>query len=234
MTDDPPKDPPLQPDDVPPDVAQVLDEIDFVGPPRILGNLGRTDLSATYNRDLTEADIQALNGPRGANLPRTIQKLRSSHHALARCLASGMKASQAAQVSGYTQNRISILQDDPTFAALVAEYRAEAKEIFADLNERMNNLSLDAIEELHERLLEAPEAFSIAMLLDVVKAFADRTGHGPGQEVKLTVAPSLIDRPPKETYEEWQARRARELTPEDPEGASDSLLGLVPTTRTPN
>jgi hypothetical protein len=52
------------------------------------------------------------------------------------------------------------------------------------------------------------------MLLDVVKAFADRTGHGPGQEVKLTVSPAMIDRPPKETYEEWTRRRARELEPE--------------------
>lgn len=217
-----------------PDPGDLLDELDFVGPPRLLGNLVRPEISAEIGRDLTAADMEALNGPRGAALPRSIQRLRSSHHALARCLASGMKAVQAAQVTGYTQNRISLLQADPAFQALLADYRQEAKDIFADLNERMNNLSLDAIEELHERLIDAPEAFSIGMLLDVVKAFADRTGHGPGQEVKLTVAPSLIDRPPKETYEEWKSRRARELDPEDSAGSSDSLLGLVPTTRTPN
>src|SRR5215203_602971 len=213
--------------------GDLLAELDFVGPPRLLGNLGRPDITADYSRDLTQADLQALEGPRGANLPRSIQRIRSSHHALARCLASGMKASQASLITGYTQNRICILQADPTFIALVQDYRNEAKDIFADLNERMTNLSLDTIEELHERLHDAPEAFSIGMLLDVVKAFADRTGHGPGQEVKLTVAPSMIDRPPKETYEEWQARRARELSPGDQE-VTVGLSSLVPTTRTPN
>jgi hypothetical protein len=219
--DNPTADDPIEPG--------LLEELDF-GPPRIQGNLPRP-ATATYVRDLTQADMAALSAPRGV-LPRQIQRIRSSHHSLARCLAAGMKATHAAQITGYTANRISILQDDPAFKALLEDYRAEAKEIFADLNERMNNVSLDAIEELHERLLDAPEAFSIAMLLDVVKAFADRTGHGPGQEVKLTVSPSMIDRPPKETYEEWQARRARELgsTPDE----SDQLSSLEPPTRATN
>lgn len=203
-----------------PEIGEIVDSIEFEGPPRLLGNLTRS-LSATYVRDLTAADIDLLNGPRGAALPRQIQKIRSSHHSLARCLASGMKPHQAAEITGYTQNRICLLQQDPAFQALLAEYREEAREIFADLNQRMNNLSLDAIEELQERLNDAPEAFSIAMLLDVVKAFADRTGHGPNSEVKLTVAQATIDRPPKESYEEWKARRARELgaDPDTPTGA---------------
>ena len=117
----------------------LLDELDFR--PRILGNVPKPDVSATYVRDLTEADMAALNGPRGSSPPRLVQKMRSSHHALARCLASGMKAVQASAVTGYTQNRISILQQDPTFQALVTDYRVEAKEIFADLTERMTNLS---------------------------------------------------------------------------------------------
>lgn len=212
-------------------VEELLDELDFR--PRIFGNVPKRDVSATYVRDLTEADMAALNGPRGSSPPRLVQKMRSSHHALARCLASGMKAVQAAAVTGYTQNRISILQQDPTFQALVTDYRQEAKDIFADLTERMTNLSLDAIEELHERLADAPEAFSIGMLLDVVKAFADRTGHGPGQEVKLTVSPSMIDRPPTENYEEWQARRARELTP-DNDTITDRLSSMEPPTGSTN
>ena len=222
MADDPPH-PGQRPD--PSDIDEVVDELEFVGPPRLLGNLGRPDITGEYGRDLTAADLQALNGPRGAALPRSIQKLRSSHHALARCLASGMKASQASLITGYTQNRISILQADPTFQALLADYRAEAKDILADLTERMSNLSLDAIEELHERLIDAPETFSIPLLLDVVKTTADRTGHGPGQEIKLNVSNSMIDRPPTETYEEFQARRLRELgpTPSDPEAKPETI-----------
>jgi ATP sulfurylase len=138
-----------------------------------------------------------------------------------------MKQSQAALVTGYSANRISILLDDPAFSALVEDYRTEAKAAFADLAERMNNMSLDAIELLQERLHDNPEIFSIPMLLDVVKAFADRTGHGPGQEVHLKMDQNFIDRPPRENFDEWKERRARELG----EGDGDSL---VPATRTTN
>jgi hypothetical protein len=215
MADDPPdRDPP-----------SLLGELDLGGAghgPRLLGNLSR-EITAIPVRDLTQADIAALNGPRGAALPRSIQRLRSSHHSLARCLASGMKASQAAAITGYTQNRISLLQLDPTFNALVSDYRAESRDIIADLAERMTNLSLDAIEELQDRLSESPESFSINTLLDVVKATADRTGHGPNQDVTLKMHPTTIDRPPQETYEEWQARRIKELEPPEPIPPTEKL-----------
>jgi len=100
---------------------------------------------------------------------------------------------------------------DPAFMSLVADYKNEAKSVFADLAERMSDMSLDAIEILHERLQANPETFTIPVLVDVVKAFADRTGHGPGQEVHLKVDRDFIDRPPRESAEEWKARRAEEL-----------------------
>jgi hypothetical protein len=166
---------------------------------------------AEYSRDLTKADIAALSANRGIK-PKSLVRIHASHHSLARCLASGMKQSQAALVTGYAQGRISILMADPAFQALVEDYKAEAKSIFADLAERMNDMSLDAIELLQERLNDSPESFSIPVLLDVVKTFADRTGHGPGQEVTLKVDRDLIDRPPRETFDEWEARRVKELT----------------------
>lgn len=229
MTDDSdPRDKPLAPapQDPGPNPGNLVGELNDLGPPRLLGNVPRP-MSATYVRDLTEADIAALNGPRGAGAVRPLQKLRSSHHALARCLAAGMSLTHAAQVAGYTTNRASLLQRDPLFQSLISEYRDQAKEVMADLTERMINLSLDAIEELQERLNDAPEDFSVATLLDVVKALADRTGHGPNSELKVTVAGATVDRPPRETYEEWQARRAKELGP-------DPLASMEPATRTPN
>jgi hypothetical protein len=209
-----------------PEADALIDELDF-SPPRLLGAVPR-ETEGYFVRDLTKADLQALDAPRGT-LPKAIQRIRASHHSLARCLASGIKPVQAALVTGYSQTRISLLLRDPTFAGLVEDYKREAREIFADLNERMVNLSLDAIEELQDRLADAPEGFSTGMLLDMVKACADRTGHGPGQEVKLSVSPSMIDRPPKESYEEWQKRRARELGAD-----SDIEISLGTSTRTTN
>lgn len=167
---------------------------------------------AAYERDITQADLAAMSLPRGTSA-RPLQRIHASHHSLARCLAAGMKMTQAALVTGYSQVRIYGLQADPAFQSLVEDYRSEAKSIFADLAERMNDLSLDAIELLQERLHENPEGFTVPVLLDLVKTFADRTGHGPGQEVHLKVDASFIDRPPRESYEEWQERRAKELAP---------------------
>lgn len=163
-----------------------------------------------YERDLTVPDLEALKLPRGT-VPRTLVRIHASHHSLARCLATGMKPNQAALVTGYSPERISALARDPAFGALVADYSAEAKSIFADLAERMNDMSLDAIEILQERLNDSPETFTVPVLLDIVKAFADRTGHGPGQEVHIKMDKDFVDRPPRETFEEWSERRSKEL-----------------------
>src|SRR5262245_44687461 len=206
------------------DIGPKAPRSDNVVQPRIRGSRP-VELHISYERDLTEADIAALSQPRGVR-PKSLVRIHASHHSLARCLATGMRPQQAALVTGYSPGRISQLQNDPSFNDLVAEYRSEAKSIFADLAERMNDLSLDAIEHLQERLHESPETFTVDMLLDMVKAFADRTGHGPNQEVTLKVDRDFIDRPPRETFDEWQERRTREI-----EGPPDSLGS---TTRTTN
>lgn len=194
-----------------PDPGKILDELDLVLRPA----RGRPpkEFFATYTRDLSAADLAALSLPR-STAPRSLVRIHASHHSLARCLAAGMKPAQAGLVTGYSASRMSILQNDPAFRALVADYQTEAKSVFADLAERMNDLSLDAIEILQERLHEAPEGFTIPVLLDLVKTFADRTGHGPGQDVNVKMSLDLIDRPPRENFEEWKARREKELEPE--------------------
>lgn len=191
--------------------ADDLETVEEIPEVRLKGWVRSGPVTAEYTRDLTVADLHALEQPRGTVAP-TLKRLHASHHALAKCLASGMKAEQASLVTGYSVQRVSTLLCDRSFKELVAGYRLEAKEIFADLAERMQNMSLDAIEVLQERLHEKPEDFSVGMLLDVIKGFADRTGFGPNQDVRLTVQSNdLIDRPPRETHEEWEKRRLREL-----------------------
>lgn len=203
------------------DKGDLVAELDLGGEkPARSDTLERPQISATpskechvaFERDLTQADLAALALPRGTR-PKSLVRIHASHHSLARCLAAGMKPQQASLVTGYSPGRISVLQNDPAFTALVADYRSEAKSVFADLAERMSDISLDAIELLHERMQENPEQLTIPLLLDIIRSFADRTGHGPGQEVHLKMTPDLIDRPPRESYEEWQERRTRELEP---------------------
>ena len=152
----------------------------------------------------------ALELPRGGQ-PKSLQRIHASHHALAKCIASGIKDNQAALVTGYSTSRIGLLKKDPVFQALVADYCAEARTWSASLAERMVGLSLDAMELLQERLHSKPDDISVPVLLDIIRAFADRTGHGPGQQISVTVDQNLIDRPPRESFEEWEERRGREL-----------------------
>lgn len=187
----------------------LLAELDL-GPAPEVGKALRLEFHIQYIRDLTEPDMEALKLPRGTK-PQSLVRIHSSHHALARCLAMGMRPSEAALVTGYTANRISALQNDDLFLSLIEEYKGEIREVTADLAFRMANLSFDAIEILHQRLHDNPDEFSINQLLELVKSMADRTGHGPGQEIHHKLSMDMIDRPPRESFEDWQERRTLEL-----------------------
>jgi len=201
---------------------ELIADLAYLDPPK-LGP--KQTLHVKYVRDLGAADLEAPQ--EGTVKPPLLTRIHASHHALARCLAAGMKPSQAALVTGYCSSRISILQNDPAFIALVADYQLETKAAFADMAERMSGISLDALEIIQERLLDAPESFTLPVLLDLVRTFADRTGHGPNQEVRLRVETDPIDRPPRETFDQWSARRAAELN-DTATGEAPSIMGEAP------
>ena len=162
-------------------------------------NLNRTrgraaqPIMAVQTRELIPADLALLATEKGVTAP-TVKKLRDSHHALARALAAGCTPAQAQIITGYSGSRISILQADPAFAELVAHYRGLETDLHADMIERMKTLGLDSLEELRERLDDAPEDFSPGMLLEIVKTMADRTGAGPASKsTNVTVAVNYAD-----------------------------------------
>jgi hypothetical protein len=209
----------MTPDDteIEADLSALVDTLD-IGVPglRTVGRPAKT-FHVEYVRDLTTTDMMALNLPRGVAPVQTIARIRASHHSLARCIATGMKHSQAGLVTGYNPSTISNLLNDTAFQALVEDYRMEAKSVMADLSERMSDLSLDAIELLQEKLHDRPQEFTVSTLLDLITKFADRTGHGPNQEVNLKVSGDFIDRPPRESFEDWERRRSKELAPDPSE-----------------
>ena len=133
-------------------------------------------------RELTAVDLTLLGLDRGVKAP-TLKRLRDSHHSIARLMAQGLRNTDIAAITGYSQSRLSILKGDPAFEELVAFYTKNAEAIkdaaFAGVQEKLAAVNHEAIEELHERLLDQPEAINTDQLLDIVKATSDRTGHGP-------------------------------------------------------
>jgi hypothetical protein len=147
-------------------------------------------VTATPVREVTPQDLASLDAVAGRGTP-SLSRIRDSHHALARILALGHTNTEAAAITGYTPNRISVLRTDPAFQDLMAHYRSRADEQFADLGGRMKAVSLDVLAELHERILEHPEEFSPRDLTDAFKTVADRTGYGASTKSETKVAVSF-------------------------------------------
>lgn len=138
----------------------------------------RKEITVVGTRPLREDDLALLNTEKGSVAP-PLKRLSDRHHSLARAIASGMKPGEAGIVYGYSASRVSILCADPSFKELVRFYSEKKDVEFAEMHERLAGLSVDALEELRQRLEENPEEFSNGLLLDMVTKLADRTGHGP-------------------------------------------------------
>lgn len=153
-------------------------------------------LSAVEVRELDGTDIALLQEEKGSKAP-ALKRLSERHHALARCLSSGMSERDAAITCGYVISRVSILKADPAFQELLEFYRADVNSKYLDMHGVLAGLSLDAAMELRERLeLDAQaddKTMSVGQLIELTKLGADRTGFGP-QSSQVNVNIDLADR----------------------------------------
>lgn len=179
---------------------------------RISGRASKP-MSAVQVRELDEVDMALLGEEKGTSAP-PLKRLSERHHALARCLASGMSEGDAAITCGYVASRVSILKADPAFIELLAFYKHDVNSKYLDMHGVLAGLSLDAAMELRGRLEEDMEAeekkISVGQLVELTKLGADRTGFGP-QSSQLNVNVDLAGR--------LQAARERvalrRITPEE-------------------
>jgi hypothetical protein len=170
-------------------------------------------------RELTQDDLARLDEPRpSAKPPAVIKRLHERHHALARFVAAGLTNWEASALTGYEPSRISILRNDPTFRNLVSFYGEKKDALIADMHLRLSGLSVDAIDELRNRLEEKPEEFTNGQLLDMVKAGADRSGHGPST-TNVQVNVGLAQRMDNARRRVEAIPRTIDITPEKEEAA---------------
>lgn len=155
-------------------------------------------------RELDEEDLPAILAPKphGATTP-ALQDLREHHHLLARLLAEGKTQADAAAIMGYSQSRVSILLDDPTFAELLAYYKQQVHENYLGVHERLGLVTGLAVDELRTRLEENPSGFSRKELLDVIETAGDRSvapskgvqGGSPAPASAPTLIVQFVDSP---------------------------------------
>lgn len=155
------------------------------------GRAGKA-IDAEVVRELTQSDLALLATERGIQ-PSSLQRITNRHHALARCLASGMSATEAGLCTGYTGSRISVLRGDPAFEELIAFYKSAKDLPVQDLNDKLVAVAADSAALLLERMELEPDKFSNGELQDQLKLGADRTGHGP-KSTNVNVNVNLGDR----------------------------------------
>lgn len=149
------------------------------------------DLAPRVLRVLSEADRALFGAPLKVS---KLKRISDRHHALARLIASGKKPIEAAAMTGYTPQTVSVLKGDPAFAELVAFYREDAEREYVKLHDVIAGLSLDAFLELRRRVEDEVEKLSVNQLMEIAKLSADRSGHGPSSSQQINVNVGLADR----------------------------------------
>lgn len=148
---------------------ELFDE--FVMPQAQGGRKKHVPLQVT-TRELSREDLEALvegSTPAEPQVHGTLLKIRNQHHQLARHIASGTDMIEVAHITGYTPAYISVLKADPAFQELLTYYEQQAEAKFVDTVERAASLGIQALEELQERLTEAPESFKHRELMEVAQ-----------------------------------------------------------------
>ena len=142
-------------------------------------------LVLSINRQLQPEDLASL--ALTPKRPPSLKRLRDSHHALARVLASGMSVTDASRITGFDTGTIYNFNEDPAFQELLAFYAENNEVEQANLRERMLLTALDVSAEIRERLHNDPDSFSNSDMRQLLVNLADRVGHGPSSTVHQTV-----------------------------------------------
>ncbi len=128
-------------------------------------------------RPLTEADLSHL---RERSVQQPIQKMRDSHHRVARLLASGIyKDYEVAAICGYSLAMIGILKRDPAVAELIAHYRALSYNEDADVISEAKARSLRIMAKYDRKLedmIDEDEPMSVQQVLAVSADRHNRVG----------------------------------------------------------
>ena len=136
--------------------------------------------------ELAVADLARLH--EGSRQVSSIQRIRASHHRIARLTARYMNAKQIAAYVGMSPERVRQLQSAPAMKELIATYtekveEQENEELDAYLSLKTANMIAaerhisDAIAELDE----AGELLPVKTALAISADGADRTGYGKRQ-----------------------------------------------------
>lgn len=159
-------------------VDELLSDIDLgaLAPARGAAWRKKIPISYVYLRDLNERDFELLKNPPTLGVTTEhLQRITARHHSLARLLAEGRSAVECSAITGHSQSRISILQDDPAFAELIEFYKSQVREVYLNVHERLAALGISCLEELQARVEENPSEFTPRELREIMATAFDKS-----------------------------------------------------------
>jgi hypothetical protein len=161
-------------------------------------------------RPLTEADLSHL---RERAVQQPFQKLKDSHHRVARLLASGLyKDYEVAQMTGFSLAMIGLLKRDPANIELQAHYRAlafnEESDFLARETAAYQARAVKAGRRIDDILDDEDLPLPLSNLLAIQADAHDRVGLSRKQTKDLNVNIGMADRL------EAAMARARKVTAE--------------------
>lgn len=132
---------------------------------------------------LVAADLERLKEKR--YVPSTPQRLRDSHHMIARLAATGLRHHEIAERTGYSRVRVNDLLASPAMDELVAKYRLKVDESFIESADAYFELATSNMVAAERHIAdaiadadEAGELIPIRTALAISRDAADRFGYG--------------------------------------------------------
>jgi hypothetical protein len=144
-------------------------------------------------RGLEDKDMELiLNPPVVGGLP-SIPQIKHQHHQIASLIAQGIEGVEISAITGYSPSYISILKNAPDMKQLVDYYQKMAdeklKEKSVDAIARLRSLGIASVEELQNRLNDAPEKFTVAQLTELIGVGILSTTSAPGKGLQVPGMP---------------------------------------------
>lgn len=178
-----------------------------------------TMTTCTVEGALEEEDLRQLVLSSGDVMPdkddpSDLKRIKEKHHHVARLVADGLSQRLVATITGYTENYLSILLNNPSMVELVELYRIKNGAAVQVATEKLKTVGLKALERLNDRI-EADELDNNE-LISTAKLGLDRSGHGPSSIHKVENETHIFDHAKlAELNKEAKRRNAEYIVPQD-------------------
>lgn len=165
------------------------------------------EVSVLGVRELTPEEVSTLPPPghnarqaelaaqRGQAPARSVERLKTRHHEIARLMAAGLTDTEVAETMAVSMPHLNLLKRSPAFQQLLFTYMSIRDQSAIDMGVRIKQAASLSLEKLTEKLAETD---STELPLDVLRRtttdLLDRAGHSPvSKTLQLTGALSPQD-----------------------------------------